>query len=44
MLLKEKKISFNYRSDPPRPYDSTLYWCAKDDVWIQIEEPQKVLA
>lgn len=39
MVLKSADSSFNFDKKPKKKYDRKVYWCVKDDVWINLEIP-----
>ena len=39
MVLKNKGNSFNSQIKPKKKYDRGVYWCEKDDVWVNVEAP-----
>jgi len=39
MVLKNRDNSYNYQIKPRIKYDRKVYWCNKDDIWINMETP-----
>ena len=39
MMLKKNDNSFNIDVKPKEKYDRSVYWCKKDDIWVNIEVP-----
>ena len=37
----KKDISHNSQTEPIKQYLREIFWCEKDDVWVNIEIPSK---
>lgn len=41
MKLTNKDFSYNTKEKSKVKYSRSIYWCEKDDVWINLEIPSK---
>lgn len=39
MILKGKDNSYNFQEKAKKRYNRSVYWCKKDDVWVNVETP-----
>lgn len=39
MALKWEDNSFNFGINPKKKYERSVYWCKKDDIWVNVEIP-----
>lgn len=39
--MVEKKADKSFDQSNGKEYNRTIYWCEKDDVWVEVEIPAK---
>lgn len=40
MVIKNQDISHNSKNG--KQYNRVVYWCEQDDIWVNIEIPEKI--